>query len=56
MIGVVDMNLCKENTMLDQDHILICPRLDMNCHRERKITNLYWDARVLSLDSPLKET
>jgi hypothetical protein len=37
--------ICKlKNTIMDKDHLLVCPKLD---HTSKELPKLYWDARRL---------
>jgi len=37
--------ICKlRNTIMDKDHLLVCPKLD---HISKELPKLYWDARRL---------
>jgi hypothetical protein len=37
--------ICKlENTIMDQNHLLVCPKLD---HTSNELPKLYWDAKRL---------
>jgi hypothetical protein len=37
--------ICKlKNTIIDKDHLLVCPKLDLTSNESPK---LYWDARRL---------
>ena len=38
-------SICKQkNTIMDKDHLLLCPKLDQT---SKKLSKLYWDARKL---------
>jgi hypothetical protein len=38
-------SICKlKNTIMDNDHLLVCPKLD---HTSNELPKLYWDARRL---------
>jgi hypothetical protein len=47
-IKISDHNRCTicklENTIIDKDHLLVCPKLD---HTSSELPKLYWDARRL---------
>jgi len=37
--------ICKlKNTIMDKDHLLVCPKLD---HTSKELLKLYWDAKRL---------
>jgi len=47
-IKIVSYNYCTicklKNTIIDKDHLLVCPKLD---HISKELPKLYWDARRL---------
>jgi hypothetical protein len=47
-IKILTHNYCTifklNNTTMDKDHLLVCPKLD---HTSKELSKLYWDARRL---------